>query len=216
MSIEENISELKRRLPEDINLIAVSKTKSADMIKEAYNTGIRDFGENKVQELTDKIDKLPDDINWHFIGHLQTNKVKYIVGKVSLIHSLDSVKLLKEIEKQYKKENLTADVLLEINIGKEESKSGIFAEDLDDIISECEMCEHVKVRGLMAIIPKGDENSCRNYFRQMKSIWDTLNNKSYNNVSMEYLSMGMTTDYELAIEEGSNMIRIGTGIFGLR
>lgn len=216
MSIEENISEIKKTLPENITLIAVSKTKSVEFISEAYNTGIRDFGENKVQELVDKVDKLPKDINWHFIGHLQTNKVKYLVGKVSLIHSLDSVKLLNEIEKQYEKSNLIANVLIEINIGKEDSKSGIFVEQLDELISACETCEHVKVRGLMAIIPKGHENACRKYFGQMKSIWDTLKRKSFKNLSMEYLSMGMTEDYEIAIEEGSNMIRIGTGIFGLR
>lgn len=216
MSIEENIKSIKLSIPEDVILIAVSKTKGIDAIKKAYDAGLRDFGENKVQELMDKIDYLPSDIRWHLIGHLQRNKVKYIVGKVALIHSLDSIRLLEEIERQYGIKNYTANTLIQINIGEEESKTGIYLQDLDSLINACETCKNVKVKGLMAIIPKGDEESCRKYFRKMKSIWDDLKKKDFKNIEMKYLSMGMTADYKIAVSEGSNMIRVGTGIFGFR
>jgi pyridoxal phosphate enzyme (YggS family) len=212
----QNIDNIRRNITDNVTLIAVSKTKTVSEIKEAYDFGVRDFGENKVQELKDKFEQLPKDINWHFIGHLQTNKVKYIVGKVYLIHSLDSIKLLKELERQYNKSNLIANVLIQINIGREESKDGIYLEELDDLAKACEECNNVKVKGLMAIIPKGDEYSNRLYFEQLKYIWDGFKDKNFKNISMEYLSMGMTEDYKTAISEGSNMIRIGTGIFGSR
>lgn len=216
MSISETIYEIKKDLPENIRLIAVSKYKDIPLIKEAYDCGIRDFGESRVQELEDKFDKLPEDIKWHLIGHLQRNKVKYIVGKVSLIHSLDSIKLLDEIEKQYGSKGLTAEVLIEINIGREESKAGVLLENLDSLLEACERCSNVKVKGLMAIIPKGNEESSRSYFHQMKRLWEDLGKRTYSNISMEHLSMGMTEDYTIAISEGSNMVRIGTGIFGKR
>lgn len=216
MSVEDNISRVTITIPKDVTLIAVSKTKPIEEIKEAYNMGIRDFGENKVQELVDKYDKLPKDIRWHLIGHLQRNKVKYIVGKVQLIHSLDSIKLLDEIEKQYKANNATVQVLIQINIGKEESKTGVYRENLEELLEACEVCNHVKVKGLMAIIPQVSEENCRDYFKQMKSIFGELKKRKFNNVAMEVLSMGMTDDYEIAIEEGSNMVRIGSGIFGKR
>lgn len=216
MSICESIEEIKECLPEDIVLIAVSKYKDVPLIKEAYDCGIRNFGENKVQELVDKAYRLPEDIRWHLIGHLQRNKVKYIVGKVELIHSLDSIKLLDEIERQYALEGLTADVLIQVNIGREESKTGILEEELDSLLAACENCSHVKVSGLMAIIPKGDEESSRGYFKRMKGLWEKLRIRKYNNITMKYLSMGMTEDYKIAVSEGSNMIRIGTGIFGKR
>jgi len=216
LSVEENISRVTITIPKDVTLIAVSKTKPIEAIEEAYNMGIRDFGENKVQELVDKYDKLPKDIRWHLIGHLQRNKVKYIVGKVHLIHSLDGLKLLDEIEKQYKANNAIAQVLIQINIGKEESKTGAYLENLEELLEACEVCNHVKVKGLMAIIPQGSEESCRDYFKKMKNIFCELKKRKFNNITMEVLSMGMTDDYQIAIEEGSNMVRIGSGIFGKR
>lgn len=216
MSILKNINEILGDLPEEIKLIAVSKTRSIEEIKEAYDYGIRDFGENKVQELILKEEKLNKDIKWHLIGHLQRNKVKYIVGKVYLIHSLDNINLLKEIEKEYKKQNLTANSLIEVNIGREESKTGILAENLDELILEIEKCENVKILGLMAIIPKGDEIACLNYFKKVKELYDRLSKIKYKNITMKILSMGMTSDYKYAIREGSNMVRIGEGIFGKR
>jgi pyridoxal phosphate enzyme (YggS family) len=203
-------------LKEDEILVAVSKTKPIDLINEAYLEGLRDFGENKVQELINKVEVLPQDIRWHFIGHLQRNKVKYIVGKVFLIHSLDSIRLLKELEKQYSLNKLEAHTLIEVNIGEEESKSGINRNQLEELLEECEKCSFVKVKGLMAIIPIGSEEKCRQYFRSMKEVFDTLSKRSFKNIEMKYLSMGMTNDYKIALEEGSNMIRVGTGIFGLR
>lgn len=216
MSIEENIVKIRETIPEGVTLIAVSKTKPVEDLQIVYDNGIRDFGENKVQELTDKFEKLPQDIRWHLIGHLQRNKVKYIVGKVYLIHSLDSVKLLNEIERHYAASDMTAEVLIQINIGKEESKTGIDVEDIEELISACESCNHVKVRGIMSIIPQGDEESCRRYFHQMKNLFDELKSRTFKNIRMEFLSMGMTGDYKVAIEEGSNMVRVGEGIFGKR
>lgn len=216
MSIAENINRIKAEISDNVTLIAVSKTKPVDFIEEAYKGGVRDFGENKVQELTTKAEILPKDIRWHLIGHLQRNKVKYIVGKVELIHSLDSIRLLEELEKQYALEKLNANTLIQINIGKEDSKTGILVDNLEALLQACEKCSHVKVKGLMAIIPLGDEENCRTYFHEMKLIWDKLKERNFNNISMQYLSMGMTGDYKIAIEEGSNMIRVGTGIFGER
>ncbi|MDP4143251.1 MAG: YggS family pyridoxal phosphate-dependent enzyme [Bacillota bacterium] len=216
MSIKENIEMIQKDIPPYANLIAVSKTRTIDEIKEAYETGVRDFGENKVQELIDKTENLNSDIRWHLIGHLQTNKVKYIVGKVHLIHSLDSIKLLEEIEKRYSIKGINANVLIQINIGREESKTGILVEDLNELLKACEACCNVKVRGLMSIIPKGDDETCRKYFKEMKAISDDIKKVSYKNITMDYLSIGMTGDYKLAILEGSNMIRVGEGIFGKR
>ncbi len=197
-------------------LVAVSKTKPVEDILEAYEIGIRNFGENKVQELVDKYDKLPKDISWHLIGSLQTNKVKYIVGKVTLIHSLSSIKLLEKIELEYGKKGMVADVLIQVNIGREASKSGALEEDLDGLIQAVERCENVKVKGIMVIIPKGNDDENRYYFKKSFEIFKELKNNIYKNISMEILSMGMTHDYKIAIEEGSNLIRIGTGIFGAR
>ncbi|KAJ53397.1 hypothetical protein BD780_002249 [Clostridium tetanomorphum] len=217
MSLTENIREIKSTIGKDVTLIAVSKTKPLEDIEEVYNTGIRDFGENKVQELSEKIENFPyKDVRWHLIGHLQRNKVKYIVGKVYLIHSLDSVRLLEEIEKQYKQKDKIASVLIQINIGREESKTGIFLENLEEILNACEECSNVKVKGLMTIIPIGDEESSRKYFKAMKEIFDNLKERTFKNIEMKYLSMGMTNDYEIAMDEGANMVRIGEGIFGKR
>lgn len=216
MSIKENISEIMVNIPDDVTLIAVSKTKSVEQITEAYHCGIRDFGENKVQELIEKIDVLPKDIRWHLIGHLQRNKVKYIVGKVELIHSLDSVRLLQEIENQYKKNECVVNALIQINIGNEDSKTGVDYEELEELLKACQGCESVKIKGLMAIIPICTEEECKIYFHKMKTIFDSISSRNLPNIEMKYLSMGMTDDYKIAIQEGSNMVRVGTGIFGER
>ncbi|MBB6697637.1 YggS family pyridoxal phosphate-dependent enzyme [Clostridium algidicarnis] len=216
MDVLGNLKSITNEIPKDSTFIAVSKQQSTDSIKKAYDFGIIDFGENKVQELLEKSEELPKDIRWHFIGHLQRNKVKYIVGKVYLIQSLDSIRLLSEIEKQYMKQNKVAEALIEINIGKEKSKDGIFLEDLEELIVEIEKCNFVKIKGLMAIIPKGDEKSSESYFMKMKDIWDNLSYRKFSNISMDYLSMGMSRDYELALKCGANMIRVGEGIFGKR
>ena len=214
--IKQNIEELKSKIPEEVKLLAVSKTKPLEELEEAYIAGMRDFGENKVQELVKKSENFHDDVRWHFIGQLQSNKVKYLVDKVYLIHSLGSFSLLKEIEKVYGKVHKVANALIQINIGKEESKSGILEEDLYDFIEQIEKCKHVSVKGIMVIIPIGDEESNRKYFRRTKEIFDELKEKKFKNITMEILSMGMTHDFMTAIEEGSNLVRIGTGIFGER
>ena len=217
--VEENIAAACRKAGRDrseVTLIAVSKTKPVDMLQTVYDQNIREFGENKVQEMCEKMEVLPKDIHWHMIGHLQTNKVKYIVGKVYLIHSLSSIKLLNKIESEYEKNNLVANVLMQINIGREESKSGVLEEDIDELILAVEKCNHVKVKGIMVIIPKGDEVSNRYYFNKSKHIYDDLSKKNYKNIQMEILSMGMTSDFKIAIQEGANLIRIGSGIFGER
>lgn len=216
MTICENIENIKKEIPNSVELLAVSKTKPIEMMEEAYKVGIRDFGENKVQEIVRKEESFHKDVRWHLIGNLQTNKVKYIVGKVYLIHSLSSIKLLKQIEKEFGKMDQIAQVLLQINIGKEESKNGLLLDELDLIIKEVEECRFVKVNGIMVIIPKGNEASNRNYFRQTKNIFNDLNDKKFNNIKMKILSMGMSQDYKIAIEEGSTLIRVGEGIFGKR
>ena len=216
MSIEENLNKIKENISNDVTLVAVSKTKPIEDLKVAYDLGQKDFGENKVQELIDKVEALPKDIRWHFIGNLQTNKVKYLVGKVFLIHSLSSIKLLRKIEDEFSKKNSVANLLIQINIGKEETKGGIFEEDLENFIIEIEKCNSCKVKGIMSIIPKGSNEENRYYFRKIKNIYDDLSNRSFKNITMEILSMGMTHDYKIAIEEGSNLIRVGEGIFGKR
>lgn len=216
MGIKDNIEYLKKSIPDDVMLLAVSKTKPLEYLEEAYQCGMRDFGENKVQELVEKYENFHKDVRWHLIGHLQTNKVKYLVDKVFLIHSLDSVNLLNQIEKVFGKAGKTADTLIQINIGREESKTGILEEDLEDFLAEIEKCEHVSVKGLMVIIPQGDEESNRSYFKKTKQIFEELKKRKFRNINMQILSMGMTHDYETAIEEGSTLVRIGTGIFGER
>ncbi|MBP1889728.1 pyridoxal phosphate enzyme (YggS family) [Clostridium moniliforme] len=216
MSIRENIENIEKSIPSNVKLLAVSKTRNIEEMEEAYDTGIRDFAENKVQELMRKEESFHKDVRWHLIGKLQTNKVKYIVGKVHLIHSLSSIKLLEKIEELYGKENLIANTLIQINIGREESKSGVLLEDLEELIVKVEECNHVKVKGIMVIIPKGDEESNRYYFKETNKIFLDLQKRKFKNINMKILSMGMTHDYKIAIEEGSNMVRIGTGIFGER
>jgi hypothetical protein len=216
MGIKQNIEELRSKIPEQVTLLAVSKTKPLEALEDAYMAGMRDFGENKVQELVKKSENFHEDVRWHFIGQLQSNKVKYLVDKVHLIHSLSSISLLNEIEKQFSKVNKVANTLIQINIGREESKSGILEEDLYEFIEAIEKCKFVSVKGIMAIIPIGDEESNRKYFKKTKKIFDELKEKNYTNISMKILSMGMTHDFMTAIEEGSNLVRIGTGIFGER
>ena len=216
MSIKDNIEALEKEIPNGVKLLAVSKTKPLSDLEEAYEAGIREFGENKVQELVAKEEEFHKDVKWHFIGGLQTNKVKYLVGKVCLIHSLSSIKLLKQIEKEFGKKNEIANVLIEINIGREESKGGILEEELEDMLSEIEKCSFVRVKGIMVIIPKGDSDSNRAYFKRTKEIFESLKNREFKNIKMEILSMGMTHDYKIAIEEGSTLLRIGEGIFGKR
>jgi len=214
--IKQNIEELKSKIPEDVKLLAVSKTKPLEELEEAYRSGMRDFGENKVQELVKKSEDFHDDVRWHFIGQLQSNKVKYLVDKVYLIHSLGSISLLNEIEKVFGNANTVASVLIQINIGREESKSGILEENLYEFVEEIEKCSHISVKGIMVIIPNGDEESNRRYFKKTKKIFEDLKAKEYKNITMNILSMGMTHDFMTAIEEGSNLVRIGTGIFGER
>lgn len=216
MSIKDNIEALEKEIPNGVKLLAVSKTKPLSDLEEAYEAGIREFGENKVQELVAKEEEFHKDVKWHFIGGLQTNKVKYLVGKVCLIHSLSSIKLLKQIEKEFGKKNEIANVLIEINIGREESKGGILEEELEDMLSEIEKCSFVRVKGIMVIIPKGDSDSNRAYFKRTKEIFESLKNREFKNIKMEILSMGMTHDYKIAIEEGSTIVRVGTSIFGER
>ena len=198
-------------------LIAVSKTKPVEMLREAYDAGCRDFGENKVQELLDKCSQLPLDIRWHMIGHLQTNKVKYIVDKVALIHSVDSIKLAREISKQALKKNVQIPILLEVNVAEEESKYGFTKESVMDGVEEIAALPGIFVKGLMTIAPfveNSEEN--RIYFRQLRQISVDILRKNIDNVSMDILSMGMTGDYLVAVSEGSTCVRVGSGIFGSR
>lgn len=208
--------EVKASLPEGVTLVAVSKTQTVEKIMEAYDQGIRDFGENKVQELEMKFDALPKDIRWHFIGGLQTNKVRKIIGKTHLIQSLDRSPLAAEINKRAELSGISVDTLIEINIGEEEQKAGIFLRDLPEFIKDLETMDRINVRGLMAIIPQGSEEENRHYFRKMKEVFEVLKKMEKDRMHMEILSMGMSMDYVLAMEEGSNMVRVGTGIFGTR
>ena len=202
---------------DDVTLIAVSKTKPSSDIKTLYDAGVRDFGENKVQELTTKYEELPKDIRWHLIGHLQTNKVKYIVDKVHLIHSVDSVKLAKEIEKEAAKKDIIVNILVQVNVANEDTKFGLDNNEVLQIIEEISVLPHIKIKGLMTIAPfvdDGEEN--RKYFNQLKQLSVDIKAKNIDNVCMDMLSMGMSGDYETAIEEGATLVRVGTSIFGVR
>ena len=202
---------------DEVTLIAVSKTKPVAMLQEIYNCGCRDFGENKVQEIMDKYPQLPSDIRWHMIGHLQTNKVKYIVDKVYMIHSVDSIKLAKEISKEALKKNVTVKVLLEVNVAKEETKYGLSTEEVLNFYNEVIDLPGLKVCGLMTIAPyveNPEEN--RQYFVDLKQLMVDIQSEKTDNISVGELSMGMTGDYEVAIEEGATFVRVGTGIFGER
>lgn len=219
-NVEKNIEQACKnagRNRDEVTLIAVSKTKPVEMLQEIYDENIRDFGENKVQELCSKMEQLPSDIRWHMIGHLQRNKVKYIVGKVELIHSVDTYRLAEEINIQAKKQNVIVPILVEVNIAHEESKFGISAEDAILLVEEISKLENIRIKGLMTIAPyvENPEDN-RLYFRKIKQLSVDITNKNIDNVFMEILSMGMTGDYMVAIEEGATMVRVGTGIFGER
>lgn len=205
------------RKREDVTLISVSKTKPVEMLKEAYDLGVRVFGENKVQEIREKYEALPKDIEWHMIGHLQTNKVKYIIDKVRLIHSVDSLKLAETIEKEAAKHNKVMDILLEVNVAEEESKFGLKIPEVIPLMEQLSGFSHIKVKGLMTIAPfveNPEEN--RSVFADLRKLYVDIKDKNIDNGTVSILSMGMTNDYEVAIEEGATMVRIGTGIFGAR
>ncbi len=213
----EKACEKSGRDPKDVLLLPVSKTKPVEMIQELYDLGIRSFGENYVQELCDKVDKLSDDINWHMIGHLQRNKVKYIVGKVAMIHSVDSIRLAEAISKEAVKKDVTVDILIEVNVGMEENKFGITVESAYEDIKEMAKLPNIAIKGLMTSAPfvENSEDN-RKYFRQLKQLSVDIQSKNIDNVDMGILSMGMTNDYIVAIEEGATIVRVGTAIFGAR
>ncbi len=205
------------RDPKDVTLIAVSKTKPVEMIEEAMEAGARVFGENKVQELCDKYEQLPKDLHWHLIGHLQRNKVKYIVDKAELIHSVDSLKLAEEISKEAVKKNVEVNILIEVNVAEEESKFGVSVEEAPALVEEIAKLSGIHIQGLMTIAPyteNPEEN--RPVFRTLKKLAVDIKKKNIDNVCMDVLSMGMTGDYQVAVEEGATLVRVGTGIFGER
>lgn len=225
--IKENLSEVKsiieeacarsERKTEDVTLIAVSKTKPVSMLMEAYEAGCRDFGENKVQEILDKAPQMPKDCRFHMIGHLQTNKVHQVIDKVVLIHSVDSLRLADKIEKEAAKKGLTVNVLLEVNVAREESKYGFFLEEVEAALTEIGKLSHICVKGLMTIAPNVENaEESRNVFRKLYELYVDIKCKNIDNGSMSVLSMGMTGDFPVAVEEGASMIRVGTGIFGSR
>lgn len=205
------------RKPDEVTLIAVSKTKPISMIQEAYQEGIRNFGENKVQEILEKQPNLPNDIQWHMIGHLQRNKVKQVIDKTVLIHSLDSVRLAQQIEEECAKQKIKVNVLLEVNVAREESKYGFFLEEVPAAIQQINKFPHIYIRGFMTIAPfveNSEQN--RKVFQKLFEFYVDMKSKNIDNVNMDVLSMGMSNDYEVAIEEGATMVRIGTNIFGSR
>jgi len=225
--ITENLQDVEKRIVaacervgrkrEEVTLVAVSKTKPIEMLQEAYEAGSRYFGENKVQELVDKYEVMPKDIHWQMIGHLQRNKVKYIVDKVDMIHSVDSIRLVEEIDKEAAKKGVIVNILLEVNMAKEDTKFGLMPEDVMNFVSEIVRFQHIKVQGLMTIAPYVDNpEENRKYFANLKKLSVDIAKKRVNNVNMSVLSMGMTNDFEVAIEEGATMVRVGTAIFGRR
>ncbi|MBO5371788.1 MAG: YggS family pyridoxal phosphate-dependent enzyme [Lachnospiraceae bacterium] len=225
--LQENLNQVEKNIQsacdkvgrkrEEVTLIAVSKTKPVNMLSEVYNCGIRDFGENKVQEICEKREQLPEDIHWHMIGHLQRNKVKYIVSDVTLIHSVDTYRLAEEINIQAKKVHRIVPILIEVNIAGETTKFGISKEETLQLVEEVAKLENVRIQGLMTIAPfVNDPEENRLYFKKIKELSVDIAKENIDNVSMDILSMGMTGDYMVAIEEGATMVRVGTGIFGAR
>ena len=226
-SIRENIDAVNRikgeaavksgRKAEDVLLCAVTKTRTADEINEAIDAGITDIGENKVQEIMDKFDSVKP-VRWHLIGHLQTNKVKYIIDKVSMIHSVDSLHLAQEIDKRAAQHGITMDILIQVNSAQEESKFGISTDETEGMIRDIlDKCPNLRLRGLMCIAPFAENpEDVRVYFAQVKKLYDEYGSIEHKNLDFKYLSMGMSHDYEVAILEGSNLIRVGTAIFGER
>lgn len=218
--VRKNIEEACREVgrdPSEVTLIAVSKTKPVPLLREAYDAGARCFGENKVQEIMDKYPQLPEDIQWHMIGHLQRNKVKYIVDKAAMIHSVDSLRLAEAIEQEAAKHKVQVPILLEVNVAEEESKFGLKMDEVLPLIETVSGFPHIRIRGLMTIAPYvEDPEENRDIFRQLKKLSVDIETKNINNVNMSVLSMGMTGDYQVAVQEGSTMVRVGTGIFGER
>ncbi len=226
-SIRENIDAVNRikgqaaaksgREPEEVLLCAVTKTRTAEEINEAIDAGITDIGENKVQEIMDKFDSVKP-VRWHMIGHLQTNKVKYIIDKVSMIHSVDSLHLAQEINRRAAQHDIAMDILIQVNSAQEESKFGIATDETEGMIRDIlDKCPNLRIRGLMCIAPfAADPEDVRVYFAQVKKLYDEYGNIEHKNLDFKYLSMGMSHDYEVAISEGSNLIRVGTAIFGER
>lgn len=225
--VSENLEQVKANIeaackrvgrdPKDVCLVAVSKTKPISLIEEAIEVGQDTFGENKVQEMCDKMEVLPDNIKWHMIGHLQRNKVKYIAGKVELIHSVDSIRLAKQISDEAQKQSIEIPVLLEVNVAREESKFGFFTEETEDACREISKMPGIRVKGLMTSAPfveNADDN--RKYFKKLYELAVDIQSKNIDNISMRELSMGMTGDYVVAVEEGATIVRVGTGIFGSR
>ena len=212
MDIKENLTKFTEKIPSNVQLIAVSKTRTIEEMEEAYEFGIRKFGENKVQEIIRKFDEFHQDVEWHLIGHLQTNKVKYIIDKVSLIHSIDSYSLIKEVEKQAKKHDLKMPILIQVNVAKEESKHGFAVEEIEDVFDYLKECPHLIVKGLMMMAPHIDSNDTAVYFKQTKELFDQLNCK-YSEFEMTELSMGMSNDYHEALKYGATMIRVGSALF---
>ena len=225
--IKENLEEVEARITRacersgrersEVTLISVSKTKPAEMLQEAYDAGSRDFGENKPQEIREKYPQLPTDIRWHMIGHLQRNKIKYIIDKVCMIHSVDSIRLAEAIDEEAKKQGIVMPVLIEVNVAEEESKFGIHLDEAESLIRQISELSNIQVQGLMTIAPfteNAEDN--RIYFRKLRNLYVDIKDKNIDNVNMCNLSMGMTGDYEVAVEEGATMVRVGTGIFGAR
>ncbi|MCI8779111.1 MAG: YggS family pyridoxal phosphate-dependent enzyme [Lachnospiraceae bacterium] len=225
--VQENISKVEKKInaacsragrsQEDVTLIAVSKTKPIEMIEEALACGKREFGENKAQELKQKYEALSKDIKWHFIGHLQTNKVKYVVGRACLIHSVDSYHLAEAIETESAKRDVISHILIEVNVAQEDSKFGIHEEEAMELVCAVAKLPHIKIEGLMTIAPfvENPEQN-RKIFRKLYKLSVDIASKNIDNVSMGALSMGMTNDYEVAVEEGATYVRVGTAIFGSR
>ena len=225
--IQENLKKVKENIERscaasgresgEVTLIAVSNTKPISMLMEAYDCGQRIFGENKVQEIMDKYDQMPDDVQWHMIGHLQRNKVKYIVDKVAMIHSVDSLRLAETIEQEAAKKNVVVPVLVEVNVAQEESKYGLSPEEVLPFLEKVADYSHLQVQGLMTIAPfveNPEEN--REVFHKLRKLSVDIREKNINNITMSVLSMGMTGDYQVAVQEGATMVRVGTGIFGER
>lgn len=225
--IKENLEEVREKIrqacqrsgrrEEDVTLISVSKTKPVEMLREAYEAGSRDFGENRVQEIMEKYGQMPENVRWHMIGHLQKNKVRQVIDKAVLIHSVDTVELAEQIEKDAAKRDLTVDILLEVNVAEEESKFGFRTEEVEAAVMKIKEFPHVHIKGLMTIAPfVSNSEDNREVFKKLYQLYVDIRSKNIDNVNMSVLSMGMTGDYEVAVEEGATMIRVGTGIFGAR
>ena len=220
MSIENNFLEIKATLPDNVTLVAVSKTKPVSDLMEAYEAGQRVFGENKIQEMAEKFEQMPKDIEWHMIGHVQTNKVKFMASFVSLVHGVDSLRLLEEINKQALKNNRIIDCLLQVHIAEEETKFGLSESELNELLQSesFSQLKNIKIKGLMGMATFTDnQNQIEKEFKHLKSVFDRLSQtQKTDNYEMKILSMGMSGDYQLAIECGSTMVRIGSSIFGTR